>query len=230
MRGKLHRPRHCDDGRRITPAHAGKTRGCVECIPHGEDHPRVCGENRSASSASAERAGSPPRVRGKLGGACMKPDGERITPACAGKTLTVVAMALVAEDHPRVCGENAACDNRGARGVGSPPRVRGKRRHGSGTKSPERITPACAGKTHRDLVCLFVAEDHPRVCGENRTPICASAPRGGSPPRVRGKRTRPMRGIERPRITPACAGKTRKSHSSTFRSQDHPRVCGENMM
>ena len=31
------------------------------------------------------------------------------------------------------------------------------------------------------------------------------------------------------RITPAHAGKTRNSHSSTFRSRDHPRACGENL-
>ena len=151
-----------------------------------------------------------------------------ITPACAGKTLTVVAMALVAEDHPRVCGENAACDNRGARGVGSPPRVRGKRRHGSGTKSPERITPACAGKTHRDLVCLFVAEDHPRVCGENGFPGVTSSARAGSPPRVRGKPCAGFVWVSPSGITPACAGKTVIKICPEARGEDHPRVCGEN--
>ena len=45
---------------------------------------------------------------------------------------------------------------------------------------------------------------------------------------MRGKRRVAPCERGRPGITPACAGKTRNSHSSTFRSQDHPRVCGEN--
>ena len=72
-----------------------------------------------------------------------------------------------------------------------------------------RITPACAGKTHRDLVGLFIPEDHPRVCGENRDPDNISAAKKGSPPRVRGKHLFFFPEIVGLRITPACAGKTR---------------------
>ena len=49
----------------------------------------------------------------------------------------------------------------------------------------------------------------------------------GSPPRVRGKAGYyPARGYHT-RITPACAGKSRRSYSSCSFRQDHPRVCGE---
>ena len=86
MRGKprLSRDARADDG--ITPAHAGKTPQAGTRFCTFRDHPRACGENRSASSASAERAGSPPRMRGKHfhGSHLSKLCG--ITPAHAGKT------------------------------------------------------------------------------------------------------------------------------------------------
>ena len=45
-------------------------------------------------------------MRGKLGEAIVMGDGDRITPACAGKTLVGEIVGTVQEDHPRVCGEN----------------------------------------------------------------------------------------------------------------------------
>ena len=71
-----------------------------------------------------------------------------------------------------------------------------------------RITPACAGKTGTiDILCNF-KQDHPRVCGENlQGGILVDSPEG-SPPRVRGKPSRPRCHRHAKRITPACAGKT----------------------
>ena len=86
MRGKLSQPQVVRSMRRITPAHAGKTKGRF----HGEnvmpDHPRTCGENFQIPNNIAEGIGSPPHMRGKLK---FTPDGAevvRITPAHAGKT------------------------------------------------------------------------------------------------------------------------------------------------
>ena len=52
---------------------------------------------------------------------------ERITPACAGKTVELFEFGNAPEDHPRVCGENASTNSDKAANIGSPPRVRGKR-------------------------------------------------------------------------------------------------------
>ena len=52
---------------------------------------------------------------------------ERITPACAGKTVELFEFGNAPEDHPRVCGENRIADELKAGARGSPPRVRGKR-------------------------------------------------------------------------------------------------------
>ena len=46
-----------------------------------------------------------------------------------------------------MCGENCLDNANGDEGLGSPPRVRGKRVVGSSENFELRITPACAGKT-----------------------------------------------------------------------------------
>ena len=91
--------------------------------------------------------GSPPRVREKLQKDLTEKGVDRITPACAGKTMIRFSARYLLEDHPRVCGKNvenlALLIHRG----GSPPRVREKRFILNNQVSDIRITPACAGKT-----------------------------------------------------------------------------------
>ena len=66
------------------------------------------------------------------------------------------------------------------------------------------------------------------MCGENQlTPSTAQALVGSSP-RVRGKQRRHTWKFARPRLIPACAGKTAVSYSSKRALRAHPRVCGEN--
>ena len=71
----------------------------------------------------------------------------RITPACAGKTVSAQFWIMVLADHPRMRGE----DRRIARGTtptqGSPPHARGRRRRPLRGRHAGGITPACAGKT-----------------------------------------------------------------------------------
>ena len=71
----------------------------------------------------------------------------RITPACAGKTTSVLPSTLPATDHPRVCGENFQDLAAQYEKAGSPPRVRGKPKKSWTQWKIRRITPACAGKT-----------------------------------------------------------------------------------
>ena len=71
-----------------------------------------------------------------------------------------------------------------------------------------RITPAYAGKTHAESPKSRGTEDHPRVCGENRSQAIFRALRKGSPPRMRGKPFKYLGGSVALRITPAYAGKT----------------------
>ena len=73
---------------------------------------------------------------------------DRITPAGAGKTTRGAKEYMVAQDHPRRCGENLGLLPLPLRSVGSPPQVRGKLKtvHDLGTAGG--ITPAGAGKTN----------------------------------------------------------------------------------
>ena len=48
--------------------------------------------------------------------------------------------------------------------------MRGKVTNPFKTARSERITPACAGKRAETLVDLFAGGDHPRLCGEKKTP------------------------------------------------------------
>ena len=73
-----------------------------------------------------------------------------------------------------------------------------------------------------------VEKDHPRVCGENLQRASPPSTSGGSPPRVRGKPLESEPHTLGVGITPACAGKTRLCPAAPTRSEDHPRVCGEN--
>ena len=93
-----------------------------------------------------------------------------------------------------------------------------------------RITPAHAGKTHREAPYRAPEEDHPRACGENSDVDDEGDIIRGSPPRMRGKQGWTASMLKKGRITPAHAGKTDSTRLCRTRSRDHPRACGENMM
>ena len=194
-------------------------------------------------------AGSPPQVRGKLGCLGFWGASDGITPAGAGKTLSVRLTPSAFQDHPRGCGENSRISHT--------------------RLQPTGITPADAGKTATAQIDFAAFKDHPRGCGENRTrnrvrfffpgspprmrgkplslflppQLRQDHPRGcgenlhadvryvkgaGSPPRMRGKRIYPTRYLFGTGITPADAGKTLRRTVRRPFAKDHPRGCGEN--
>ena len=152
--------------------------------------------------------GSPPRVRGKDGHIHVSKTPKGITPACAGKSMRRWLTSCIWGDHPRVCGEKLVAHHSTYRRIGSPPRVRGKGSLGSYTRTPSRITPACAGKSTANLSYSLWYWDHPRVCGEKPRGAVCMIQDVGSPPRVRGKVLLLSCFLVRYRITPACAGKS----------------------
>ena len=146
MRGKV--PVCCPEHRkvRITPAYAGKSIQTFQFVQYHRDHPRVCGEKLSISSAHISQTGSPPRMRGKARMILIHVNGERITPAYAGKRVRPCLTCFAHRDHPRVCGEKPVSGESCAPPRGSPPRMRGKGADCPADRDPERITPAYAGK------------------------------------------------------------------------------------
>ena len=116
-------------------------------MQRGSDHPRRCGENRIVCLPKANRFGSPPQVRGKRRLSSLCRGTSRITPAGAGKTLTLRPVRPLRADHPRRCGENREKLGDDAARCGSPPRMRGKHCDEEAVRMRDRITPAYAGKT-----------------------------------------------------------------------------------
>ena len=127
-RGK--RPRRPRDvrGRRLIPAHAGKTRWPH---PRGQGHrahPRSRGENRCEECGVCDAAGSSPLTRGKrfVMAPCDIPRG--LIPAHAGKTRNSRGRQGSCWAHPRSRGENGHGRGEPVNQAGSSPLTRGKPR------------------------------------------------------------------------------------------------------
>ena len=76
---------------------------------------------------------------------------------------------------------------------------------------PLRITPACAGKSSAAAAARICARDHPRVCGEKVIASVENVASKGSPPRMRGKEEGTLQALYNMGITPACAGKSKRT-------------------
>ena len=107
MRGKADYTPVVDVRVRITPAYAGKRSAWPSVLRRQRDHPRVCGEKLPVRRAAAGRAGSPPRMRGKVAAISAYNAAPGITPAYAGKSTLHRDDAPLSWDHPRVCGEKS---------------------------------------------------------------------------------------------------------------------------
>ena len=122
----------------------------------------------------------------KLGSCATKKD--RITPACAGRTVQLLNKNFINQDHPRVCGKDIIAKPNQCFFEGSPPRVREGRKDIYFLNQSMRITPACAGRTN--ALIFHGSLSH------------------GSPPRVREGPSSVNLFRQYLRITPACAGRT----------------------
>ena len=131
----------------ITPAWAGKSRGCARGQTRARDHPREGGEKQPFGTKSVEKCGSPPRGRGKAGHRPAAAARPWITPAWAGKSRSFIRFHFFGKDHPRVGGEKTTDRPQGQAPAGSPPRGRGKVRTPYGYAASVGITPAWAGKS-----------------------------------------------------------------------------------
>ena len=92
------------------------------------------------------------------------------------------------------------------------------------------IIPAYAGNTVRQEVLVFLARDHPRVCGEHQLPERYRYLKKGSSPRMRGTRPQSQNHHRWCTIIPAYAGNTLYPTWFSPWWRDHPRVCGEHLL
>ena len=215
---------------RLIPARAGKTHASHCSEAHLRAHPRACGENVPVARARPRGHGSSPRVRGKPTNVITVSMCGRLIPARAGKTHASSGAENRAWAHPRACGENGRGGAVGAFPQGSSPRVRGKLRKLSvSIRRRRRLIPARAGKTSGRPARRTTARAHPRACGENGSRRRGGFRRGGSSPRVRGKRRQIARDVLDGRLIPARAGKTVVVPTDYSDAAAHPRACGENV-
>ena len=136
----------------ITPAYAGKRSGFPAVEFYVEDHPRLCGEKLSVGLCSDKMTGSPPPMRGKVCIFSSPLVQHRITPAYAGKRVSVIFTRSSGRDHPRLCGEKIQKDRSFEIRLGSPPPMRGKAEFQLVFGDTVRITPAYAGKRVSDFL------------------------------------------------------------------------------
>ncbi len=171
--------------------------------------------------------GSSPRVRGAVALDGGEVGAVGIIPACAGSSFHCSITHNFNWDHPRVCGEQSAPHELDAGSPGSSPRVRGAGGVDLLRVSAEGIIPACAGSSSLGAGSAFATRDHPRVCGEQLEEFTKYGDDRGSSPRVRGAACQGMPHIIPVGIIPACAGSRRVEVRGPWRTEDHPRVCGE---
>ena len=125
-RGKVHPDGPEKGSGGITPAWAGKRQTRAVHGRRDKDHPRVGGEKLHLDVFCNNCEGSPPRGRGKVALAHVASLALGITPAWAGKSDFFIACFHVPKDHPRVGGEKCLLLGTRCKGLGSPPRGRGK--------------------------------------------------------------------------------------------------------
>ena len=192
----------------LIPAWAGKTGGSAPAFGGAWAHPRVGGENGTASPQVMCAQGSSPRGRGKRGVVGWLGRAWGLIPAWAGKTSLCPPRSRKAPAHPRVGGENALPDADCVDRTGSSPRGRGKLRPRPGRQDVCRLIPAWAGKTRALDGDRGGLGAHPRVGGENGRTITGYRRRYGSSPRGRGKPAPLRPGCPERGLIPAWAGKT----------------------
>ena len=170
------------------------------------DHLRVCGADLEISPHVVCALGSPPRVRSRLALGKTRGQPIGITSACAEQTDVWQSFQFDVRDHLRVCGADAATVGDLSGKYGSPPRVRSRRDDRDVLVDRGGITSACAEQTNGSMCLTLRNGDHLRVCGADIERSQQVIDLGGSPPRVRSRRS---------------------THAAnTPATVDHLRVCG----
>ena len=149
-----------------------------------------------------------PYTRGKQFEKMSADNQLRITPVYAGNTYLPGDRLGAKEDHPRLCGEYSLRSCGSSARLGSPPSMRGILGFECLKLVHKGITPVYAGNTIEYISKKKLQEDHPRLCGEYFLNVSASSIWKGSPPSMRGIRTRKICYQTVTRITPVYAGNT----------------------
>ena len=167
--------------------------------------------------------GSPPLARERRHLVKILSTMKGITPACAGKTLTVPPLSVSGWDHPRLRGKDYPPGKTLCNMVGSPPLARERLIPDIHPYISFGITPACAGTTLIIIICLATSQDHPRLRGNDEATGAITEAGVGSPPLTRERHMLIIEDVCPARSTPADAGKTELLEFVHNADKEHPR-------
>ena len=152
--------------------------------------------------------GSSPLTRGAPVHSSDAIDCQRIIPAYAGSTDSLVVGLFVLWDHPRLRGEHRDSYQSIDGELGSSPLTRGARLLEKEAAVAPGIIPAYAGSTRTRYTPSIATKDHPRLRGEHALMLLPYISLLGSSPLTRGAlsdRSAPRVSVG---IIPAYAGST----------------------
>ena len=215
-------------GRRLIPAHAGKTHRLARTAQAHPAHPRSRGENSNSHTFVSPLHGSSPLTRGKHPDLVVGARGCGLIPAHAGKTMGGRSTRYDIGAHPRSRGENTKSQSWYHWYHGSSPLTRGKPAAGEDRRRRPGLIPAHAGKTMRCRHPAAQGAAHPRSRGENGVAVEDAVGQLGSSPLTRGKHEPPPPRKPGHGLIPAHAGKTIPSVAARATARAHPRSRGEN--
>ena len=170
----------------IIPAYAGSTRQLHQLGHLLPDHPRIRGEHATNASSPIVTSGSSPHTRGAPYRRRHRRLSQRIIPAYAGSTQSLVYPKAFSWDHPRIRGEHVFLSLFVPMSSGSSPHTRGARVFLSLSVVPMGIIPAYAGSTVVLDIVPGLFEDHPRIRGEHGVQVLQEPQAVGSSPHTRG--------------------------------------------
>ena len=176
---------------------------------------------------SFSHQGSPPLTRGIDNVLLVFVRHVGITPACAGNSFFFLRYAFRCWDHPCLRGEQAVAARFRAAAGGSPPLTRGIDIGGVRSRLIRGITPAYAGNRRESRPQWRCCRDHPRLRGEQTAGHWTVEIKSGSPPLTRGTVSIPPYFSSTAGITPAYAGNRARKCTAAEKSEDHPRLRGE---
>ena len=176
---------------------------------------------------SGARCGSSPRGRGTDIQRVEPVDLVRFIPAWAGNRAPVCYPAATGAVHPRVGGEQPRTWRSICATAGSSPRGRGTELYIEALQTGDRFIPAWAGNRAPLRAPGELAAVHPRVGGEQISPVTMLVANVGSSPRGRGTAVSDNFAARLSRFIPAWAGNRRRPRAGSRIAAVHPRVGGE---
>ena len=171
-------------------------------------HPHACGENNPLLEAWDKRAGTSPRMWGKLVQSYFGIRDLRYIPTHVGKTIRYIIGKEIQPVHPHACGENDVTVTEGELNVGTSPRMWGKPSSLPGPHMPDRYIPTHVGKTFGKAHRKIYPPVHPHACGENGISLEILSLDIGTSPRMWGKRRFARILMMQARYIPTHVGKT----------------------